>query len=136
MTYTDHPNGSARTTARRLGAMGLLLAIACLAGGWALEIARFGWTDRAGTQKVERAVRQQLDSMIDSLSSVTSAVTARPELVRQGPGDSEVTRQLFELLVQSVEHLLIILFIVIGNIGYFSERARKRREAGAIGGRR
>ena len=43
MTYTDHPNGSARTTARRLGAMGLLLAIACLAGGWALEIAGGDW---------------------------------------------------------------------------------------------
>ncbi len=35
--------------------------------------------------------------------------------------------------VQSVEHLLIILFIVLGNIGFFAQRARLRREAG--GGR-
>ena len=31
--------------------------------------------------------------------------------------------------VQSIEHLLIIAFIVVGNVGFFAERARKRREA-------
>jgi hypothetical protein len=31
--------------------------------------------------------------------------------------------------VQSIEHLLIIAFIVVGNIGFFAERARKKREA-------
>jgi hypothetical protein len=30
--------------------------------------------------------------------------------------------------VQSIEHLLVIAFIVIGNVGYFSERRRRRRE--------
>lgn len=31
--------------------------------------------------------------------------------------------------VQSIEHLLIIAFIVVGNIGFFAERARRRRAA-------
>jgi hypothetical protein len=31
--------------------------------------------------------------------------------------------------VQSIEHLLIIGFIVVGNVGFFAERARRRREA-------
>ena len=31
--------------------------------------------------------------------------------------------------VQSIEHLLIIAFIVVGNVGFFAERARQKREA-------
>lgn len=31
--------------------------------------------------------------------------------------------------VQSIEHLLIIAFIVVGNVGFFAERSRQKREA-------
>jgi hypothetical protein len=36
--------------------------------------------------------------------------------------------------VQSIEHLLIIAFIVVGNIGFFADRARRRRDAALAGG--
>jgi len=34
---------------------------------------------------------------------------------------------------QSVAHLLIVCFIVLGNVGYFTARARRRGEAGGMG---
>ncbi|MBD3236045.1 MAG: hypothetical protein GF330_05030 [Candidatus Eisenbacteria bacterium] len=56
---------------------------------------------------------------------------AEYQAMMKGAGMSYTDAPLRGMDVQSIEHLLIIAFIVVGNVGFFAERARQRREAAA-----
>ena len=81
-------------TRRILGA-GAAVAIAVLAGGWALERARFGASDEAAAARVEAELRDRFEASADLLGAVASRVQPHTDTIRAAARDPAAAKQLF-----------------------------------------
>ncbi len=83
---------------RRLLAAGLLAAAAAGLAGGALEVWRFGDTDRAAASRVEAQVRDRFARMTGALARVGSRIASDPAAARALPSGADAARTLFDLV--------------------------------------
>ncbi len=67
-------------------------------GGWALERARFGATDRDSVARVEAEVRQLTGRSADTLGSLAARVATARDAIAQAPRDQSAAKRLFQIV--------------------------------------
>ena len=90
----------ARST--RLVRWGVALALMTAVGGWALERARFGATDRDSVERVETEIRQLIGRSADTLGALAARVATERAAIAQASRDQSAAKRLFQVVNAAV----------------------------------
>ena len=82
----------------RIARAGMIVAIIVGAGGWTIERVRFGASDDAARERVDREVRQRIADAGATLQAMADRVARARATISAAPHDQSALRELFDLL--------------------------------------
>src|SRR5215472_15855184 len=82
----------------RIARAGVIVAILVGVGGWTIERVRFGGSDDAARERVDREVRRRIEDAAATLQVMAGRVARERQTISAAPRDQSALRDLFDVL--------------------------------------